>query len=48
QELYDAFADGWHLESVQPSQFAVNPDFNEVQFSEGGPKAWFAVARRKG
>jgi cyclopropane fatty-acyl-phospholipid synthase-like methyltransferase len=48
QELYDTFADGWEVESVQPSQFDVNPEFTEVKFSEGGPKAWFAVVRRKG
>src|SRR5262245_4744313 len=48
QELYDAFADGWEVESVQPTQIEVNPAFTEVQFSEGGPKAWFAVVRRHG
>jgi SAM-dependent methyltransferase len=48
QELYDAFADGWEVESVQPTQIEVNPEFTEVKFSEGGPKAWFAVVRRNG
>ena len=48
QELYDAFADGWEVESVQPCQIEVHPEFTEVKFSEGGPKAWFAVVRRKG
>ena len=48
QELYDAFADGWEVESVQPSRFEVNPEFTGITYSEGGPKAWFAVARRKG
>jgi cyclopropane fatty-acyl-phospholipid synthase-like methyltransferase len=48
QELYDAFADGWEVESVRPCQIEVNPEFTEIQFSEGGPKAWFAVVRRKG
>jgi hypothetical protein len=47
QELYDAFADGWEVESVQPVQIEINPEFTEVQFSEGGPKAWLAVIRRK-
>jgi cyclopropane fatty-acyl-phospholipid synthase-like methyltransferase len=47
QELYDAFADGWEVESVQPVQIEINPEFTEVKFSEGGPKAWFAVVRRK-
>ena len=48
QELYDAFADGWEVESVQPTQIEINPRFTEVKFSEGGPKAWFAVIRRQG
>jgi cyclopropane fatty-acyl-phospholipid synthase-like methyltransferase len=48
QELYDAFADGWEVESVRPVQVEVNPEFTEVKFSEGGPKAWFAVVRRQG
>jgi cyclopropane fatty-acyl-phospholipid synthase-like methyltransferase len=46
QELYDSFADDWVVESVQPCQIEVNPEFTEIQFSEGGPKAWFAVVRR--
>ena len=48
QELADAFADGWEVESVQPVRVEVNPEFTAVTFSEGGPKAWFAVVRRKG
>jgi cyclopropane fatty-acyl-phospholipid synthase-like methyltransferase len=48
QELYEAFADGWEVESVQPCQIEVNPEFTEVKFSQGGPKAWFAVVRREG
>ena len=48
QELSDAFADGWEVESVQPVQIEVNPAFTDMTFSAGGPKAWFAVVRRKG
>jgi SAM-dependent methyltransferase len=48
QELYDAFADGWEIESIERSQFTVDPEFTEITFSEGGPKAWFAVIRREG
>ena len=48
KELRDAFADGWEVESVQPCQIEINPEFTEVRFSEGGPKAWFAVIRREG
>jgi SAM-dependent methyltransferase len=46
QELRDAFADGWEVESVRPGQFEVNPEFTEIKFSDGGPRAWFAVIRR--
>ena len=48
QELSDAFADGWEVESVQPVQGEVNPEFTAIKFSEGGPRAWFAVVRRQG
>ena len=48
EELYAAFADGWEVESVQPTQFEANPEFTEFKFSEGGPKARFAVVRRQG
>jgi SAM-dependent methyltransferase len=48
QQLYDAFADDWEVESIQPAQVEVNPDCTEFKFSEGGPKAWFAVIRRQG
>jgi SAM-dependent methyltransferase len=48
QELRDAFADGWEVESIQPCRIELNPEFTEVKFSEGGPKAWFAVVRRRG
>ena len=48
QELYDAFADGWEVESIQPARCELNPNFTEVKFSEGGPRAWLAVVRRSG
>lgn len=48
QELYDAFAAGWSVESVEPSRFEVRPDLKGLSFSAGGPKAWFAVVRRGG
>jgi SAM-dependent methyltransferase len=47
QELYDAFADGWEIESVQPARCELHPEFTECTFSEGGPKMWFAVVRRQ-
>jgi cyclopropane fatty-acyl-phospholipid synthase-like methyltransferase len=46
RELDEAFAHGWTLESIEPSAFAINPNFKDVQFSPGGPKAWFVVAKR--
>jgi cyclopropane fatty-acyl-phospholipid synthase-like methyltransferase len=48
QELYDAFADGWEVESIQPARCEVHPEFTEVKFSDGGPKMWFAVIQRQG
>jgi SAM-dependent methyltransferase len=45
-ELQDAFAEGWAVDSITPVRFEVLPDLREFTFSEGGPKAWFAVLRR--
>jgi cyclopropane fatty-acyl-phospholipid synthase-like methyltransferase len=46
-ELVAAFAEGWSIESIEPTRAEVRPDFKDVQFSEGGPKAWFVVVRRQ-
>ena len=46
EELHDAFAKGWGIESIQPVRVEVNPNLKDFTFSEGGPKAWFAVIRR--
>jgi cyclopropane fatty-acyl-phospholipid synthase-like methyltransferase len=46
KELHDAFAQGWHIESVEPTRAEVRPDLKDLTFSEGGPKAWFVVVRR--
>jgi SAM-dependent methyltransferase len=48
KELHDAFAKGWVIESIEPSRYEVRPDLKDLTFSEGGPKAWFAVIRRVG
>jgi cyclopropane fatty-acyl-phospholipid synthase-like methyltransferase len=48
QELSDAFAGGWEVESIEPVRIEVNPEFTATMFPEGGPKGWFAVIRRKG
>ena len=46
QELHDAFATGWEIESIQEARFEVRPDLEDIPFSEGGPFAWFSVIRR--
>jgi len=45
-EIRDAFADGWTVESITPSHFEPNPESKDT-FVDGGPKAWFAVIRRE-
>jgi cyclopropane fatty-acyl-phospholipid synthase-like methyltransferase len=47
KELHDAFANGWLVESIKASRFEVAPNLKDLTFSEGGPKAWFAVVRRE-
>jgi cyclopropane fatty-acyl-phospholipid synthase-like methyltransferase len=46
EELHAAFAAGWAIESIKPVQVETRPDLKDMTFSEGGPKAWFAVVRR--
>jgi cyclopropane fatty-acyl-phospholipid synthase-like methyltransferase len=46
KELQEAFAQGWSIESIEPTRAEVRPDLKDLTFSEGGPKAWFAVVRR--
>jgi cyclopropane fatty-acyl-phospholipid synthase-like methyltransferase len=48
KELQNAFAQGWRIESIQPSRAEVRADFKEFPFSEGGPKVWFAIIERTG
>ena len=45
-ELHDAFDQGWKIESIEPTQLELNPKFKQTTFSDGGPKAWFAIIRR--
>jgi cyclopropane fatty-acyl-phospholipid synthase-like methyltransferase len=45
-EIQQAFDAGWKLESVTPVRFEIRPDMTDLGFSEGGPNAWFVVARR--
>jgi cyclopropane fatty-acyl-phospholipid synthase-like methyltransferase len=46
KELQDAFAKGWAIESIRLVQLELNPKMTGMTFSQGGPKAWFAVIRR--
>jgi cyclopropane fatty-acyl-phospholipid synthase-like methyltransferase len=46
QELETAFADGWTVESIEPTRFEVRSDLKGISFSDGGPKAWLVIARR--
>ena len=46
-ELEQAFADGWAIESVAATRFEPNPNADQRYFDEDGPRAWFAVIRRK-
>ena len=46
KELHAAFAQGRDIESIEPTRVETRPDLKEFTFSEGGPKAWFAVIRR--
>lgn len=46
KDIEVAFADGWTVESIEPSRYEVRPDPKDVSFSDGGPKAWFVVVRR--
>jgi SAM-dependent methyltransferase len=48
QELVDAFAEGFEVDLIEPSRFEVNTESTDFAFSDGGPKAWFAIFRRKG
>jgi ubiquinone/menaquinone biosynthesis C-methylase UbiE len=45
-ELHQAFTKGWEIESIQPTRFEINPLAADMNFSPGGPKAWFSIIRR--
>jgi SAM-dependent methyltransferase len=44
-ELRDALADGWQIESIEPSRFEVRPEAKQL-FAGEEPKTWFMIARR--
>ena len=45
-EIREAFAKDWDVESIQQARFETRPDLKDIQFSEGGPFAWFCVIRK--
>jgi hypothetical protein len=47
QELREAFAGGWEIESIELARFEVRPE-TKALFGGEEPKAWFMVARRTG
>src|SRR5262245_5413371 len=47
-EIRDAFRDGWHVESIEPSAFEIRDDPDGPRFSPGGPKAWVVTVARAG
>ena len=47
-ELHAAFSTGWKIQSIQPTHFEINPKAPEMNFSPGGPKAWFSIIRCTG
>ena len=47
QELREAFAEGWEIESIELARFEVRPETMAL-FGGEEPKAWFMVARRAG
>ena len=46
-ELQEAFAHGWKIESIEAVSITTNPNYKETDFSPGGPKCWFLAARRE-
>lgn len=46
QELHEAFANNWTIESIDATNFEINPKLKDMPFSPGGPRCWFAVVRR--
>ena len=46
KDIQTTFASGWQIESITESRFAVRPDLEGIEFSEGGPIAWFCIITR--
>ena len=46
REIRAAFDGAWTVEEIRARHADVRPDLDGVSFSDGGPKAWFAIIRR--
>ena len=46
REIREAFDDGWTVEEIRARRADVRADMEDISFSEGGPKVWFAIIRR--
>lgn len=46
REIRAAFDDAWTVEEIRARRVDVRLDLEAISFSEGGPKAWFAIIRR--
>jgi cyclopropane fatty-acyl-phospholipid synthase-like methyltransferase len=48
KELRNAFSNGWHIDSIKETHFEITPNLPpNMQFSAGGPFAWFATIHRQ-
>ena len=45
-EIENAFAEGWVIESIEPSRYEVRPDPKDSSFRDGGPRAWRVIVRK--
>jgi cyclopropane fatty-acyl-phospholipid synthase-like methyltransferase len=48
REIRAAFKGAWMVKEIRAKRVDVRPDLEDISFSEGGPKAWFAIIRRNG
>jgi cyclopropane fatty-acyl-phospholipid synthase-like methyltransferase len=46
REIRAAFDGAWAVEEIRAVRADVRADLQDVSFSEGGPRAWFAIIRR--
>ncbi len=45
-EIRAAFASGWQVELIRQARFETRTDLPDLEFSAGGPFAWFCVLRK--